>query len=152
MTEPRERRRAPRIPVSISCKIVIPQTTAEWGTKDRELGIESVHLPQELAGRELGGTIVDLSESGIRIIAQPIPMLLTRMEVSFVLEGFGPAAVTGLVMWRNRVTFPVKMPDGRTLNPSFGLLFEFASIELRQALASDAVTRGLGNARQPVPW
>jgi hypothetical protein len=130
-----ERRRLPRITVLLPCKLRVSPTRKDSELADGEMGVERIILPEDMAGESLTGSVIDLSESGARLTANKIPVLLSRVELEFEMPDFGPATALGLVLWRSRVTVPVKLRDGKVLNPAFGVLFEVAAVDLRAHIA-----------------
>ena len=155
MTDANERRRSSRFAVEVPCRVTVSSPAWYAELSKKQLGVERVSLSDEMAGESFEGTLLDFSESGARITAGRIPALLTRLQVSFDLADHGPAEVTGLVMWRTKVTVPVKRADGTIATPSFGILFEVAPIELRRALHERGAEHEAVSPkarRELVPW
>lgn len=123
-----ERRRAPRVAVSIPTKVdVLPEARGPSPSAQPEQGdIERVRINTEMAGEFFQAQLLDLSENGARLSAETAPPLLARVGISFRLDGV-MVPTLGLVMWRTRAPGP----DGRL---SFGVLFEAVPIEVRQTI------------------
>lgn len=72
-------------------------------------------------GQELVGKVSDMSVNGCRVVGYPLP-LASRVACLIEIPKFRTVEAIGLVVWRR--------PD------SFGLIFEWISLEVRQEIKS----------------
>lgn len=92
-------------------------------------------------GMKAPGVVLDLSANGafIAVAAEAFP-LLSRLELTFPLAGFGQVEAIGWVMWRRTADVPIDIDGIDTELPAgVGVLFEAISIDARQAIAARVV-------------
>ena len=90
--------------------------------------------PSAAAGDKFPATLRDLSTNGAFIAGEALP-LLSRVAVSFELEGFGRVEAIGWTLWRRAE--PCTVPHGDdevTLPAGFGMLFEAIPLDGRLAI------------------
>lgn len=90
--------------------------------------------PSEGAGEKFPATLRDLSTNGAFVAGKALP-LLSRIAVSFALDGFGRIEAIGWTLWRR--SEDCKVPHGEsdvTLPAGFGILFEAIPLDARLAI------------------
>lgn len=90
--------------------------------------------PSAAAGEKFPATLRDLSTNGAFVAGEPLP-LLSRIAVSFELEGFGRVEAIGWTLWRRAEACTVPHnEDEVTLPAGFGILFEAIPLNARLAI------------------
>jgi hypothetical protein len=131
MAQP-ERRRAPRLAVNL------PTLVEKIGHRELHLHpnlvsvYERVHPDGENLGLKFPAAVRDLSSSGCFVAGTAMP-LLSRVAMTFALEGYGQLETIGWVLWRRRSDAEITLEDGRRvpLKAGFGVLFEAIPLEAR---------------------
>jgi hypothetical protein len=97
---------------------------------------ERVSAARDRIGERLPGIIRDLSTNGAYIAGEPLP-LLSRVAVSFHLDGHGSLETLGWVLWRRTDDCMIPGKDGRPVDlpRGFGILFESIPLDARMAIA-----------------
>ena len=130
-----ERRRARRIIVNV------PATVEPLGETKVDLHpelakvYERVAASTERAGEQLTAVIRDLSVGGAFLVGESLP-LLTRVKLTFELEGHGEVEAIAWTLWRRQADCAIPGPDGdiTELPQGFGVLFEAIPLEARIAI------------------
>jgi hypothetical protein len=96
---------------------------------------ERVAPSEEFVGKKIPGVLRDLSTNGAFIACQALP-LLSRVAISFSLEGFGQVEALGWSLWRRSENCSVPRSDGSSveLPAGFGVLFEAIPLDARIAI------------------
>lgn len=127
-----EKRRAQRIflnaPVTIEVirqpEVSLPDALARV--------YERVRSVDAMVGERFPGVLRDLSTNGAFITGQPLP-LLSRVALTFPLEGYGQVDAIGWVLWRRSDDCEITGADGAPvpLSKGFGVLFEAIPLDAR---------------------
>lgn len=141
MAEPRERRRSPRLNVTLPVFYeVLPSKELEM-PKDLAEVYERVHPNVELAGAKMQGMIRDLSVNGAFITGPTVP-LMSRILLRFPLPAMAQVEAIGWVLWRRKKDCAIQRPSGGdgqedtvTLNAGFGVLFEAIPVKARRHIS-----------------
>jgi hypothetical protein len=131
-----EMRHAARINVNIPTVVeVVPQRPVEL---HRNLAgvYERVNPSIEMVGRRFSAAVRDLSTNGAFVAGVAVP-LLSRVQFTFALEGYGPVECVGWTLWRRTADCEIPRDDGDPvrLAAGFGVLFEAVPLEARQVIA-----------------
>jgi hypothetical protein len=96
---------------------------------------QRVQASAEGIGNRTVGAIRDLSTNGAFITGPPLP-LLSRVAITFTLEGHGPIEGVGWTLWRRTEDCEIPREDGSVarLPGGFGVLFEAIPIDARIAI------------------
>ena len=138
-------RRAARVDVSLPVVVQGQQPLTGSSSPPTPRNYEAVPVPTDMVGVRLDGTITNLSLNGAFVTVQgPVPPLLSRLELSFELEGFGRVVAHCIVMWRTLGTTGTSTYVAAP-RPGVGVLFEAIALEARQAIAD--LVRKLSAAR-----
>jgi hypothetical protein len=123
--------------------------TVNWKMAIEKLGEREQMLPPELAavyervkaettdvGKRPKLALRDISMNGAFIEGEPLP-LLSRVAMVMDVPEFRKVEAVGWVMWRRREACTITREDGFkvTLEPGFGVLFEWISLEARLEIA-----------------
>src|SRR5262245_11632954 len=131
-----EKRQAPRLVMNTPCVVeVVGQREAQLHPALAAV-YERVRPSTERLGDRFPGVLRDLSTNGAFVTATPLP-LLSRISMTFVLDGHGQVEVLAWTLWRRSSDCQVPR-SGSTpviLQAGFGLLFEAISLEARVAIA-----------------
>jgi hypothetical protein len=123
--------------------------TVNWKMAIEKLGEREQQLPPELAavyervkaettdvGKRPKLMLRDISMNGAFIEGEALP-LLSRVALVMDVPDFRKVEAVGWVMWRRREACTITREDGFqiTLEPGFGVLFEWISLEARLEIA-----------------
>ncbi|GAC1351500.1 MAG: hypothetical protein NVS3B20_18740 [Polyangiales bacterium] len=106
---------------------------------------EIVAIPTRFIGQTFRGTVSNLTPTGAAIAADEVLPLLSRVALTFELDGGVTAIALGLVMWRRTAELAVPRDDAAplVLKPGYGVLFEALSDRTRQAINELIAKRGI---------
>ena len=105
-------------------------------------GYEWASVPRDAEREPFEATIRNLSLGGAEVVANAVPLLLSRLALRFALPGYGLALAVVKVMWRR--TAGVTEQDGRIVPAGFGVRFETVDFEVRSFIADLAERANLG--------
>ena len=95
-----------------------------------------VEASREHMGRQFSGTVRDVPTNGAFIVGPPLP-LLSRISLSFALDGIGQLEGVGWVMWRRDADCSFETTTGPAFFAAgFGVLFEAMPLDARAAIAA----------------
>jgi CheY-like chemotaxis protein len=137
----------PRRPVRIELDIEVRVDVLPPPSRELLAGTaawEQVSINSEKAGLIFDGRIRDLAENAARIATDVQVPLLSRVALTFPLEGIPRAVVLGLVVSRGSqpVEVPRKSGPPVVLEPGFGVFFEAVPLAVRQAIIGVIQSQG----------
>lgn len=135
MKDSKERRRATRIALNVPTAVeTIGSAEAALHENLAEV-YERVEPDQATVGKKFPASVRDLSTNGAFITGEPLP-LLSRVNFTFSLEGYGQVAIVGWTLWRRRDDCEIPRADGTSflLPKGFGVLFEAVPLDARLAI------------------
>jgi hypothetical protein len=93
---------------------------------------DRVRAADHRVGEKLPGILRDLSTNGAFVAGEPLP-LLSRVVVTFELDGHGAVEALGWVLWRRTADCELPREDGSAvrLPRGFGVLFESIPLDAR---------------------
>lgn len=129
-----EKRRARRVLLNVPTVVQALAPADKAMSMQAEPGYERVTSSVQTAGWSFPAVVRDISVNGAFIAGEPLP-LLTRVQFTFPLEGYGEIDVLGWSLWRREADCEVPGPEGVTVLPrGFGVLFEAIPLDARIAI------------------
>lgn len=137
-----EKRQAARVNVNIPTLVeVIGQRDVALHPRIAAV-YERVNPAPDMVGKKFPAVVRDLSTNGAFIEGPSVP-LLSRVALTFPLEGHGQVEALGWTLWRRTGEVEVPGDEGAMkLAAGFGVLFESIPLEARQLIARLVDARG----------
>lgn len=106
---------------------------------------EVVEIPSQMLGKRFRGVLSNLTPTGAAVGTDTILPLMSRVALTFQLEGGISATALGIVMWRRteEVMVPREGLPPLKLKPGFGVLFEALPDDTRAAISDLIAKRGV---------
>jgi len=127
-----EKRRAKRIFLNAPATIEVIRQPEVHLPEALTRVYERVRSDDALVGEHFLGVIRDLSTNGAFIAGDPLP-LLSRVAITFPLEGYGQVDAIGWVLWLRADDCEIPDASGAPvrLSKGFGVLFEAIPLDAR---------------------